>query len=122
MFEPIQTEIIQNYRLTPIFSSHYPVLSAYQQKIRALVFRKQTQARDVFDLYVLLSRKDLNLMNVADEVKSLFHQAQTQAMSITFDDFKGQVLAYLPFELQRQYDDSQVWDLIVLKVCEAFGA
>lgn len=122
VFEPVQAEIIQNYRLTPIFSSHYPALSAFQQKIRALIFRKQTQARDVFDLYVLLGQKNLNLMNVSDEIKSLFSQAKTQAMSITFDDFKGQVLAYLPFELQQQYADPRVWDMIVLKLFEALGA
>lgn len=119
LFEPIQTEIIQKYHLMPILSSHYPVILAYQQKIRALAFRQQTQARDVFDLYILLGRSDLNLQNISIEIKSIFQQAQVQAMSIAFADFKGQVLAYLPFEYRRQYDDPQVWDMIVLKVCEA---
>lgn len=122
IFEPVQTEIIQTYHLMPILASHYPALFAYQQKVRALVFRKQTQARDVFDLYILLTRKDLNLISASAELKSLYNQAQTQAMNITFADFKGQVLAYLPFEYQQQYDDPKIWDMIVLKICEALEA
>ena len=42
-------------------------------------------------------------------------------MTITFAEFKSQVLAYLPFEYQQQYDNSALWDSIVLKVCEILG-
>jgi predicted nucleotidyltransferase component of viral defense system len=121
VFEPVQAEIIQQYHLMPILSSHYPAIFAYQQKIRALALRTQTQARDVFDLYLLLGRKDINSAVISPDVKSLLSQAQTQAMSIHFADFKSQVLAYLPFEYQQQYDNPALWDSIVLKVCEILG-
>ena len=80
--------------------------------------RTQTQARDVFDIYILLGRKELNPEEISSEVKSLLDQVQKQAVSITFSDFKSQVLAYLPFEYQQQYDNPALWDMIVLKVCE----
>jgi predicted nucleotidyltransferase component of viral defense system len=121
LFESVQTEIIQKYHLMPILSSHYSAMMAFQQKIRALVFRQQTQTRDVFDLYILLGRSDLNLRDIPVEIKSLFQQAQAQAMSLSFTDFKGQVLAYLPLEYQQQYDDPQIWDMIVIKTCDALG-
>jgi predicted nucleotidyltransferase component of viral defense system len=118
VFEPIQTEILQNYQLMPILSSHYPANPAYQQKIRALALRQQTQARDVFDLYLLQGNSNLKLNITPNEVILLIPQAQSRALSISFSDFKGQVLAYLPFEYQQQYNDPQLWDLLVLKVCE----
>lgn len=121
VFEPVKVEIIQQYYLMPILSSHYSVISAYQQKIRALALRTQTQARDIFDLYILLGRKDLNPTAISADIKSLLDQARTQAVSITFAEFKSQVLAYLPFEYQQQYDNPVLWDSIVLKVCEMLG-
>ncbi len=121
IFEPVQAEIIQQYQLMPILSSHYSVIAAYQQKIRALALRAQTQARDIFDLYLLLGRKDLKSNMISADVKSLLDQARTQAMTITFAEFKSQVLAYLPFEYQQQYDNPALWDSIVWKVCEILG-
>lgn len=121
LFEPVQKMVLQNYNLMPILSSHYSALAAFQQKILALVNRKQTQARDVFDLFLLLSQSNLNIKNIPTEIIALSQPAQSQAMSITFSDFKGQVLAYLPLEYQSQYNDPEIWDKIVLTVCEALG-
>ena len=39
--------------MTPILANHYTPRAAYRQKVEALITRSVTQARDVFDLYLL---------------------------------------------------------------------
>lgn len=53
-FEAIDPAIIAMYELQPMMANHYPKQVAYQQKVRALIDRKELQARDVFDLDLLL--------------------------------------------------------------------
>ena len=90
------------------------------QKIEALVSRSVTQARDVFDLHLLLaSGADMAPVHQMEAV--MREDAQAKAMSITFDQFKGQVLAYLAPEWQAQYGSAEVWDGLVLGVVEALG-
>ncbi len=48
-----------------------------------------------------------------------WREAQQNAMSVSFDTFKAQVLAFLAPEYQAQYDAPQVWDDQVLRVFEA---
>jgi Domain of unknown function (DUF1814). len=46
-FEAVDSAIIQTYRLVPIMANHYTKESAFKQKIAALAFRNETQARIV---------------------------------------------------------------------------
>lgn len=118
-FESIDPDIIQLYGLAPVMTSHYPVDVAFQQKVQALISRGATQARDVFDLHLLLAsglgRNPLKKMNPLDR-----ENAQAKAMSIDYAMFKSQVVAYLPPEIQGQYDRA-FWDTAVLTVVEALG-
>jgi predicted nucleotidyltransferase component of viral defense system len=119
LFEAIDPELIHYYRLSPSMASHYPAEVAYRQKVGALADRTLTQARDVFDLYLLINsgvNKDL-----PDELKKCCLKAQENAMSITFATFKSQVLGYLPVEYRAQYDSHSVWETIQLTVVEAIG-
>lgn len=115
LFEAIQPEILRQYSLPPILINHYSIKSMYEQKILALALRNQTQARDIFDLYFLIgSGIDLKLT----EKKILQHltTAKSNALSVSFKDFKGQVLAYLPEDYQAQYNDPYVWENILSTV------
>lgn len=119
LFDSVDPELIRAYRLTPIMASHYPTEIAYRQKVGALANRTLTQARDVFDLNLLIQsgvKKDL-----PDEWKKCCCRAQENAMSVTFAAFKSQVLAYLPGEYQAQYDSPSVWESMQLTVVEALG-
>jgi hypothetical protein len=48
-----------------------------------------------------------------------WREAQQNAMSVSFDIFKAQVLAFLAPEYQPPYDAPQVWDDLVLRVVDA---
>ena len=49
------TEVARAYRLPPFMVNHYDAAAALRQKIGALAGRRETQARDVFDLHHLLA-------------------------------------------------------------------
>ena len=120
LFESVDRDLVQRYALPPLMTNHYPATTACRQKIEALVSRSVTQARDVFDLHLLLaSGADMALVHQMEAV--MREDAQAKAMSITFDQFKGQVLAYLAPEWQAQYGSAEVWDGLVLGVVEALG-
>ena len=53
------------------------------------------------------------------ELPPRWREAQQNALSVSFDVFKSQVLAFLSPDHQAQYDDPQMWDDLVLRVVEA---
>jgi predicted nucleotidyltransferase component of viral defense system len=109
--EPVDPELVALHKLYPIIAPHYNRQSALQQKISALINRSETQARDIFDL-ILLSRAgavvDRELWSASD-----CEQACEHALSIGFDHFKGQVVAYLEPNYQSYYDSSTVWNAMI---------
>jgi predicted nucleotidyltransferase component of viral defense system len=119
LFEPVDPEIIRAYRLAPILASHYPLEIAYQQKVGALAQRPLTQARDVFDLYWLITSGAKTALS--DDWQECRQKAQENAMAVTFATFKSQVLAYLSLSHREQYDSESVWETVQLTVVEALG-
>ena len=115
-FGPVDSLLIREYQLTPILASHYTPEAAFRQKINALIHRSQTQARDIFDLDHLL-RSGVSTQGMA--LPPQWQEAQQNALAISFDVFKSQVLSFLAPEYQAQYDTPQVWDDLVLRVVEA---
>lgn len=118
-FEPIIPDIIGKYTLSPILANHYPAEIAFRQKIDALASRRETQARDVFDLDLILG---MNIdIQTASGLGKLISQAHENAFRMPFDQFKSQVLAYLQSEQQIQYESEDTWNDTVLRVTEALG-
>ena len=115
IFDPIDPYLIRTYRLTPVLVSHYDANTALKQKIRALADRRQVQARDVFDIDLLL-----NSGACLDKPGGSRHaQAATNALNVSFDMFKAQVLSFLHPDHQAQFDSPTVWDEMVLRVVTA---
>lgn len=113
-YEAIDSQIIKQYSLSPFMANHYSIQSMLRQKIRALALRSETQSRDIFDLYFLVSsgyRFELD-----EKTIGLLEDAKYKAKEIAFEDFKGQVLAYLPLDQQKEYDGTSAWDFIVKTV------
>lgn len=115
-FGPVDSLLMREYQLTPILASHYSAEAAFRQKIHALIHRTETRARDVFDLDLLL-RSGVSTKGMAMPMQ--WREAQHNALSVTYDVFKSQVLSFLAPEYQAQYDAPGVWDDIVLRVVEA---
>jgi hypothetical protein len=110
--------VARAYRLPPFMVSHYDVAAALRQKVGALASRRETQARDVFDVHHLLAR-GAALPGRPDGDRELAERACANAMAVDFGTFKSQVLSYLEPEAQEQYDSPSVWDAIVLEVVDA---
>lgn len=114
IYEPIDSQIIKQYSLSPFMVNHYSMQSMFRQKIRALALRSETQSRDIFDLYFLIHSG--NHFELDKKTVAMLEDAKLKAKEISFDDFKGQVLAYLPDDQQKEYDDVSAWKAIVKAV------
>jgi predicted nucleotidyltransferase component of viral defense system len=114
VFEAVEGEMIARYKLYPIFVSHYSKNSALEQKILALIKRSITQARDVFDIDLLLNggAQVSNTLCSREELEN----AKLNLLSLDFDSFKGQVVAYLEPNYQQIYDHRDSWEQIVARV------
>ncbi len=112
--EMVTRELIFQYKLRPIFMSHYSAQSALEQKIRALILRSETQARDIFDIYHLFQMHPIKTKSVfsAEEIQT----AQAHLLRIGFAEFKAQVVSYLSPCDQAVYDDPLHWHKIVIAV------
>jgi len=111
-FDSIDTAVLNAYRLHPLFIPHYGPEIAFKQKIRALALRSETQARDIWDLFHLM-----NAYGVKEADQEHLTKACENACTISFSDFKDQVLAFFPADLQTQYDQD-TWNKIQLKVID----
>lgn len=114
--QPVQTHMTRLYQLAPVFVPHYDVHKAFEQKVHALIARTETQARDVFDLFLLLQQ---GAGDQLDKTKWDLAKARDHAMNIGFDIFNSQVVSYLEGEYQAQYGQAGIWDQIVLNVVDA---
>ena len=120
VFEAVDSEIIRIHDLRPILASHYGLEAALAQKIDALASRTQIQARHIFDLALLAGCGGPAFK--VPTIKKKAGVAAENAMSVTFDQFKSQVVAYLPPEYQEHYSTRKVWDSLqetVLKILES---
>jgi hypothetical protein len=114
----VDPTVARAYRLPTFMVSHYDATAALRQKIGALAGRRETQARDVFDVHHLLA-SGATLLGSLQRDRGLGERARANAMAVDFGAFKSQVLSYLEPEAQAQYDSPSVWDTIVLEVVEA---
>jgi predicted nucleotidyltransferase component of viral defense system len=118
LLEPVDAELARTYELFPVLAQHYSREAAFRQKIGALSLRKVTQARDIFDLKLLLdggAGKEKPPAKIAREMP----RAIENAMAIGFDEFSGQVLAYLAADYQEYYGSPKVWETLQNEVIGA---
>lgn len=120
VLENVDPPLVRSLGLAPILACHYPAGAAWRQKVQALATRSAAQARDIFDLHLLMSSGAVepareNAMLADDLLKA----AGERCLAMRFEDFKGQVLSYLAPEHQPAYDDRRLWDHMVLSVTEA---
>ncbi len=111
-FESINIAVLSTYRLHPIFVPHYSPTIAFKQKIRALASRTETQARDIWDLFHLI-----NAYGIKEGDGEYLTKACENTCNISFGEFKDQVLAFFPTDLQEQYNHD-TWNMIQLSVID----
>jgi len=118
-FDPIDPMLLGGYGLSPNFMTHYGARHAVLQKIEALAGRPETQARDVYDLSFLFSRRiDGDLIVSPATVR----QAVECASGVDFDQFRGQVVEFLPDDAKEFYANPAAWEAVQLGVIEKLEA
>lgn len=114
--ESVRPDVVAPYGLLPPSAQHYSAQSAVRQKIRALAGRREMQARDIWDLDHLLRTQVQSGPPLGDRTRALLPTAIERAVALPYDAFKGQVVPYLPAELQDLYADPGQWDEMQLRV------
>lgn len=113
----VEPELIRGYRMYPVLVQHYSAAAAFAQKISALAQRTKTQARDIFDLKVLADAGAAATPLRKAQLEQL-PQAIDNAMSIGFEEFIGQVVAFLEPGHQADFRDRASWETLQEQVVD----
>jgi predicted nucleotidyltransferase component of viral defense system len=111
-YDPIDRDLLRRYALPSTLAQHYGATAAVVQKVAALVHRAETQARDVFDLAHLFARAGTAAIPLEDHERAIVPLAIERAMSVSYDDYSGQVLAFLEEEHRRPHASRAAWELL----------
>jgi predicted nucleotidyltransferase component of viral defense system len=106
--EGINSEISRKYNRLSYKCQHYCGEGPVRQKIDALAGRVETQARDVFDLYILFLG-GLWIENIEDSEPSELEKAKYNLSSISYEQYRDQVVEYLSEEARNQYASLDNW-------------
>jgi len=107
----IDPEIARQFHQRAYRCQHYSGEVAVLQKIRALAGRSEIQARDVFDLGILHEGGYPSSIKANKTLtKKLLKQAINALLSLTFDDFNGQVVEFLDADNRAVYGSAPAWE------------
>lgn len=105
----IGIDLARSHGLTPILATHYGTRAAIVQKVQALAGRVETQARDIFDLHLLLSRPEVAKLRLTGTPRGVIDDAIERAMEVSFDAYQSKVIAYLEPAQADLYRDKAAW-------------
>jgi Nucleotidyl transferase AbiEii toxin, Type IV TA system len=117
--EPIPARIVEPYALRAPSVQHYVEDAPTEQKVKALAWRSETQARDAFDLELLLRRRPLAKGAMDPQVLS---DAADRALEMPFAAFRDQVLPFLEPDVAGLYETEAAWEQIQTFVAERLEA
>lgn len=108
ILEAVPDRIVAPYALRAPTMLHYTADAAIEQKIQALAGRSETQARDVFDLELLLRQdRDVGAGRIESRVLEI---AVERVFELPFEAFRDQVVPFLEPEVVDLYDNHQAWE------------
>ena len=109
-FEAPDRTALKPHGLTPFLATHYATHAAIAQKIHALAGRTEPQARDVFDLNLLLARPEADAAPLTAAQRAWIPDAIERAVGISFDDYLSTVVSYLDPAQAELFQDRSAWD------------
>jgi len=115
VLEAIPRDVVKPYALRPPSVQHYVAEAAAEQKVRALADRPETQARDVFDLDLLLRQTRIVPGSLDSE---LLTRGSELALQLPFAAFETQVLPFLEPEVAELYGSVESWERMQTFVAE----
>jgi len=115
--ERLDTQFEWEHQQHALLLPHYLVDEAIRQKVEALAGRPEVQARDVFDLSVLFSRSPSPATALAP-VAGLLARAARRAVDLSWDEYAGQVVAFLDPGRAGALGEREGWEAIQLEVAD----
>lgn len=115
--EAVPVRVVAPYALRPPTMLHYTADASIEQKVGALAQRTETQARDVFDLELLL-RRHRDAVDPGDIEPHLLDVALERAFELPFEAFHDQVVPFLDLEVVELYDNQEAWEQMRTFVAE----
>lgn len=112
--DPVPDEVVKPHAMRPPMIQHYLLEAATEQKVYALAQRPQTQARDVFDLEILMRKGGLASGTVPREKLDAAAEA---AVGLTWSDFELMIVPFLEPSVAVLYTE-EVWSQIQEYVAE----
>lgn len=108
VLEAVPDRVVSGYGLRAPTLLHYTAAPATEQKVKALALRAETQARDVFDLDLLLrTHRDVVEKGAVDS-KTL-NDAMERCLELPFEAFEAQVVPFLEPDVAELYVDPSSW-------------
>jgi len=119
----IDGEIARSYRKLAFWCPHYTGPTAVAQKLRALAGRPVTQARDVFDLAILI-RGGYSPPGPWSRLltRTEYTQALDCLMSLGWEDYEGQVVEFLDANSREEFGGKPAWELLQTQVLNELEA
>jgi predicted nucleotidyltransferase component of viral defense system len=111
--------VVEPYALRPPMVQHYDAEAATKQKVAALAGRFQTQARDIFDLELLLRRRPL-AQGTLDA--PLLEAAVERTLEQDYAAFRDQVLPFLEPGAAELIASPGAWEQIQTFVADRLEA
>jgi|GEM_PF-1031795 len=108
ILEAVPDRVVAPYALRAPTLLHYTPDAAIEQKIGALARRSETQARDVFDLELLL-RRHRAAIGTGELEPEILEVAVERVVELSFEAFRDQVLPFLDPEAAELYDHA-AWE------------
>ena len=112
--EAVEPSVLAQYYLPPLIVPHYLAEAAARQKFRALLSRRHTEARDIFDLYVLSPRISDQKKQFKKPPHKELEEMRERIYSVEYRQYCDQVLSFLSEEDRAHYSSRSVWDEIRL--------
>jgi hypothetical protein len=116
--EPITPSVVAEHQSMQFLAPHYQLGAALRQKVKALADRREVQARDVFDLGGVLMPRTGGRVDVLRPARLDIRAAMERAMTLSYADYKAQVVSYLQPEHAGAYGSPEAWDALRMQVVE----
>jgi hypothetical protein len=119
LLEQIPRQIVAPFALRPPSVQHYVEDAPTEQKVEALADRPETQARDVFDLDLLLRQRPLPPGSIEPDTLT---RAAELALQLPFAAYRDQVLPFLEPDVVEVYGSEESWEGMQTFVAESLEA
>ncbi|MBM4061522.1 MAG: nucleotidyl transferase AbiEii/AbiGii toxin family protein [Planctomycetes bacterium] len=110
--EPVLAEVVLPYGIPAPTVNHYTAASALRQKLGALAGRRETQARDVWDLEHLFRTTKADPRPLPAKTTAALPTAIDRVLQMPYQVFKAQVIPYLASDHQELYGSQESWQRI----------